>query len=44
MFSFKEEICALYNMTIEFKIPQGGVTPKAVFYRHGEFDPEFKPF
>ena len=44
MFSFKEEICALYNMTIEFKVPDGGITPKAVFYRHGDFDPTYKPF
>lgn len=44
MFSFKEEICAAYNMTIEFKVPDGGITPKAVFYRHGDFDPSYKPF
>lgn len=42
-FTFKEDICALFQMNVTYVTPENGV-PYQVFVRHGTFDPKFKPF
>lgn len=42
-FTFKEDICALYDMELNLCKEQGKA-PKQVFYKRGEFDSEFRPF
>ena len=42
-FTFKEDVCALYDMELELS-REKGKAPKQVFYKRGKFDPEFKPF
>ena len=42
-FTFKEDVCALYDLELEL-LKEKGSAPKQVFYKRGEFDPEFKPF
>lgn len=44
-FTFKEDICALYDINVDFAENEEGKTvPISVFVKHGEFDPAFKPF
>lgn len=42
-FSFKEDICALYDIEIRMH-KEEGKAPKQVFYKPGEFDKNYKPF
>ena len=42
-FTFKEDICALYDVEIDL-IKEEKKAPSQVFYKRGEFDPNFKPF
>ena len=47
MFSFKEDICSLYDMELDFIAPTEGskqTIRKQVFIKRGEFNPEFRPF
>lgn len=43
-FSFKEDICALYDVETQFKTVDDRPTPIVIFYKRGEFDPDYKPF
>lgn len=43
-FTFKEDVCALYDMEISFKTLEEGKVPTQVFYKRGEFDGNYKPF
>ena len=43
-FTFKEDICALYDMEIAFRSPEEGKVPVPTFYKRGEFDKNYKPF
>ena len=42
-FTFKEDICALYDMELDI-LREQGKAPTQVFYKRGNFDPDFKPF
>ena len=42
-FTFKEDVCALYDMELDME-KEPGKAPKQVFYKRGEFDPNYKPF
>ena len=42
-FSFKEDICALYDMEIRIK-RESGKAPIQVFFKPGDFDTNYKPF
>jgi hypothetical protein len=42
-FTFKEDMCALYDMELDMIKNENGV-PRQVFVKRGKFDPEFKPF
>ena len=42
-FTFKEDICALYDMELDIE-KEKGRAPKQVFYKRGDFDENFKPF
>ena len=42
-FTFKEDMCALYDMEIDLQKLEGKA-PRPVFYKRGKFDPGFKPF
>lgn len=43
-FTFKQDICALYDMEIEMKKFNESKIPSQVFFKRGSFDGEFKPF
>lgn len=43
-FTFKEDICAMYDLEIELRQQEGRGAPAQVFFKRGEFDPSFKPF
>lgn len=43
-FTFKEDICALYDMEIAFRSIEEGKVPVPTFYKRGEFDKNYKPF
>lgn len=42
-FTFKEDICALYDVELDLRKNANGV-PKQMFIKRGEFDPTFRPF
>lgn len=42
MFSFKEEICLLYDVTIEYKA-DGEKMPKSIFVKKGDFKEDWMP-
>ena len=43
--TFKEDICHMYDMEIELVKPEAGKgAPAQVFYKHGNFDNNYKPF
>lgn len=42
-FTFKEDICALYDMELDIE-KEKGKAPKQVFYKRGNFDENYKPF
>ena len=44
MFTFREDMCALYDVEVDFVKQDGKVVPVQTFIRRGDFDPEFKPF
>ena len=44
MFTFKEEITALYDMEVTFNRDADGKVSSQVFYKRGQFDPDYKPF
>lgn len=44
MFSFKEDLCALYDIEIDMGIDENGKLKGQTFSKHGEYDGEFKPF
>lgn len=43
-FTFKEDLCALYDMEISFYRGDEDKAPSQVFYKRGTFDEEYKPF
>ena len=42
-FTFKEDICALYDMELDMH-REDGKAPSQVFYKRGNFDKDYKPF
>ena len=44
MFTFKEEICALYDIDTMIIFPEGSKVPTTVFHKRGEFDSDYRPF
>lgn len=44
MFSFKEDLCALYDIEIDFVQQAEGMIPVPTFVKRGEFDKNYKPF
>lgn len=44
MFSFKEEICSIFDMETDFKKIDEKKTPVQIFIKRGEFDPSFRPY
>ena len=43
-FSFKEDICALYDMEIDMVRTEEHQAPKQSFIKRGQFDPTYSPF
>lgn len=43
-FTFKEDICAMYDMEIELQKTEGKGAPSQVFFKRGNFDKDYKPF
>lgn len=43
-FTFKEDVCALYDVEIRLQQSENGRVPARVFFKPGEFDPKYKPF
>lgn len=43
-FSFKEDICALYDMEIDMVRTEAHQAPKQSFIKRGQFDPTYSPF
>lgn len=43
-FSFKEDLCTLYDMEIDFKAIEGKTTPMQVFTKRGNPDMDYRPF
>lgn len=43
-FTFKEDVCALYDMEIKFMQTEERKAPVQVFFKRGEFDANYKPF
>ena len=44
MFTFKEDICALYDVDVDFETRENKRTTTQIFYKRGNFDPTMKPF
>lgn len=44
MFSFKEEICALYDVNVRLTTPEDGKVPKQIFLKNGPVNPDYIPF
>ena len=44
IFTFKEEICTLFNVQVRIVIPEGAKVPVPIFYKAGEFNPDYRPF
>lgn len=42
-FTFKEDVCALYDMELRLIKNENGV-PMQVFHKHGDFDSTYRPF
>ena len=42
-FTFKEDICALYDIEVRM-IKTDGKAPVQMFYKPGEFNEEYRPF
>ena len=43
-FTFKEDVCALYDMEIQMRRAEGKGAPTQIFFKRGEFDGNYKPF
>lgn len=43
-FTFKEDMCALYDMEIKQIVLNEGEVPSQVFYKPGDFDKNYRPF
>lgn len=43
-YTFREDICSLYNISVRYKSLKEGEPPTQIFEKFGDFDPEFKPF
>lgn len=43
-FTFKEDICALYDVEVSFAEREGNSMPMQIFYKRGEFDENYRPF
>ena len=43
-FSFKEDVCALYDVEIDMYKTEESKMPKQVFVKRGEFDENYRPF
>lgn len=43
-FTFKEDLCALFDLEISFAEVEGFTNPVQVFRRRGEFDPDWRPY
>ena len=44
VFTFKEDLCSLYDLEIAFERINEGEPRSQVFFRRGEFDENYKPF
>ena len=44
VFTFKEDMCSLYDMEIAFERINEGEPRAQVFFKRGEFDENYKPF
>lgn len=42
-FTFKEDICSIYDMELRFEKTEGKV-PRQIFFKRGDFDKNYKPF
>lgn len=43
-YTFKDDICALYDMSISMIKQDNKTVPIQVFYKHGKFNPTYRPF
>lgn len=43
-YTFKDDICALYDMSITMIKQDNKTVPIQVFYKHGKFNPTYRPF
>ena len=43
-YSFKEDICALYDIEIDMGFEENGKPKKQSFVKRGNYDPHFRPF
>lgn len=43
-FTFKEDICALYDIEIRMQRIEDSGMPVQIFFKPGDFDPDYKPF
>ena len=43
-FTFKEDVCALYDMEIKMLKVEGKGAPSQVFYKRGLYDENYRPF
>ena len=43
-YTFKDDICALYDMSITMIKQDNKTVPTQVFYKHGKFNPTYRPF
>ena len=43
-FTFKDDMCHLYDMELKFMKLEESSAPVQVFYKEGQFDPDYKPF
>lgn len=43
-YTFKDDICALYDMSISMVKKDNKSVPIQVFYKHGKFNPTYRPF
>lgn len=43
-YTFREDICTLYNISVRYKSVKEGEPPTQIFEIYGDYDPEFRPF
>lgn len=44
MFTFKEDVCTLYDVEVKLQKTEESKVPIQVFYKRGEFDESYRPF